>query len=203
MKARAALAVAHAGHRRIDGQHQCFVARALDALHQLAREAAVMLQVQLEPQGAAAGRAEHGLGWHFQWQAGLGAQGKAGSQGGGGIGAGQFAVGMGQALVGHRCHQQGVGMVPAQQADAGMAFVQGAQNARPQAKIVPGAAVGPKAVLVGRATAEIGPGMGVEHFGGAPFVVCEADDVGRNGLDRGKGRGHGGSDALTARSTMP
>ncbi len=52
-EAGAPLAVAHAVGRRVDGQHQRLVAGGLGALHQFAREAPVVLQVELEPQRAA------------------------------------------------------------------------------------------------------------------------------------------------------
>src|SRR5256885_9837247 len=70
---------------------------------------------------------------------------------------------MGHALEGHGGHQQRAGQLPAQQLQPGMTACKGAEHARPQWESVPGAAVGRKTALIGRAAREIGPGVVVHR----------------------------------------
>lgn len=180
-KAGAALPVARAVDRGVDGEHQGLVAGLLGALDQLARDAPVGLQVELEPQRAAPGVAAHGLGHVLEPGAGLGAEHQTRAQCGGRVGGGQFAVGMRHALVGHGCQQDGVGQRAAEQRHTGVAAGQRAQHARQQLDPVPGAAVGAQRQSVGRAAAEVSPGVVVQHLAGMGLVVGQRDQAGRQG----------------------
>ncbi len=161
-KAGASLAVAHAAGGGVHRQHQGLVAGSFGALHQRLGEAAVVLQVQLKPQRAAARVGQNGLRHALQRHAGLGAEHHARAQGSCGIGHGQFAVGVRHALEGHGRQQDGVRQRAAQQLHPGVATCQRPQHAGPQGQRVPGAAVGAQGDLVARATAEVGPGVVVE-----------------------------------------
>lgn len=168
--------------RGVDGQHQGFVGCGLDPGEQLTVEAAVVLKIELEPQGASFRVVGDGGGDSFQRDAGLGAHYHAGTLGGGGMGAGELAVGMGEPLEGHRREQDGVGERAPEQGGAGASCGEPAQYPRVERNLVPRLAVGAKGVFIARTTLEVGEGVGVEAGAGERFVIGEADQAGREAL---------------------
>jgi hypothetical protein len=191
VKPGAAFAVAGTVHGGVHREHDGLVARGLGTGQQLQCHVALRLQVQLEPQGAGVvGCGVGGIGCHaavrvchvLKRGAGLGAEHQPCAQRCGGIGGGQFAIGVGHALKGNWGQQDGVGQRAAQQADAGVPARQGAQHARPQGQGVPRAAVGAQGDFIGRPAAEVGPGVVVQLLARVLFVVGQAHHMWGDGL---------------------
>jgi hypothetical protein len=159
-------------------------------LHERARVAAVGLQVELEPQRSAARVAEHGLGHGFERLAGLRAEHQARAERRGGVGRGQFAVGVREALERHGREQDGMRERAPEQLAACVPARERAQHARRQRECVPGAAVGAQRDLVGRAAAEVGPDRRVQARTRMALVVGEGEEVGGQRVPLRRG-GHG------------
>ena len=178
---RAAFAVSRAAGRRVHGHDQRFVSGGLGAAHQFQREAAVVLDVELQPQGAAVRVIMDGLGDLLQRHAGLGAQNQAGLLCRCGIGRSEFTIRMHHLLVSHRGQQHRPGEGAPQQLGAGMTTGQCTQDARVEPQGRPGCLVGLQGVFVGGATVEVGPGRFGQAFPGMALVITQRDDITRNG----------------------
>lgn len=119
---RAPFQIAHALHRRIDGQHQGFAAGGFGAPDQGQGAGAAVLPVQLKPEWrrvVSSLRMQDGVNI-FHRNAGLGAQHHAGGTGQSGVGRGDLAIRMREPLVGDRGKQHRPVQCATRQLDAGM-----------------------------------------------------------------------------------
>ena len=187
LKTGTSFAVAGAGAGGVHRQHQGLVTGLLGSGHEFACSAAVGLEVELEPEWAAAGFRQKGRGHLFKACAGLGAQHHAGLQGRSGLGCGNFSAGMGQGLVGHGRQQDGVGQGAPEQLHLGMPAGQRLQHPRQQQLLVPGLMIGAQAQFVGSTTAEIGPGLLVEVCARSGFVISQGDQACKGAVARSWG----------------
>ena len=172
-EAGAPLAVARALHRRIHRQHQCLEAGGLGTPHQCEVEAAVALQVELEPQRPALRVVAHRTRHVFERRARLRAQYQPRALCRGGECAAEFALRMRHPLVRHRREQQRMRQRAAEQFDARVSMGQRPQHARLHPQGIPGLAVGAQRGLVGRAAGEVGPGVRVQRLARTLFVVAD------------------------------
>ena len=186
-KTGALLGVAHAGQRRVHRQHQRAIAGGFGTLHQLRYHGAVVLPVQLEPQGRRCGGSDV-----FQRRAGQRAHQHAAAHHAGGVGGAALGVGVYQFLVGHRRQQNRHGQLQPRQAAAAVAALHVGQHAGVQAVAGKGLQVGRMAQFVGSGAIDIGAGVGRHHALGVALVVGGGYQVGGNVIQV---RAHGGKAA--------
>ena len=183
LEMRAAFTIACTAGRCVHGDDQGFVAGGLGAAHELQGEAAIMLDVKLQPQWAAVWITMDGVRNVLQRHACLRAQYQTRLLCGRGIGCGQFAVGVHHLLVGHRGQQHGPGQGAPQQLAAGVASGQRPQHAWVELQVSPCALVGAQRVFIRCAAVQVGPG----GFGQA--LPCVALVVTQRNHISGDGRG--------------
>ena len=167
-------------HRRIDSQHQHWIARRFGAPRQAQGGSALALPIKLEP-GRVAGLPT-GIGDAFQRLAGQTADPESAALGRGGHRAGAFAIGMKQSLIGNRRQHDRMRQCLTEQVQAGMAAAHIDQRTRQQACRFERPSIGGQRQSLAAAILQIAPGDRVEPGGGMGFIVAGRFDSGRQAV---------------------
>ena len=177
------LAVTNAVQRGIDSEHDGLVTGCFSPLNQLSIQAALGLQIKLEPARPSAALLCRS-GNLFQTARSQRAEHHTDTQRRGGVSRRQFAIRVKKLLPGNRRQQDRVGQFAAQQGGSTVAAGNIGHHPGQQHLAIKGGAVPAVGQLIGGSAIEIGPSIVVQPAAGVGRVIGHRRDIAGNAVEQ-------------------